>query len=540
MINFSKLLNALFGTRAPSDLARSAQSKWDAWLQPIIELHPGDVATVAAQVGEDPGYDDGFLAIREQVAKLSDVDDTLIIDTAERLLKHTAKDVRVAVYYLYARMRRDGAEGVASGFELLSAMIDRFGTELLPTRAETRKAALEWLASPTFADRLDRVQGLAGEVLERALSAVALITESTETWPDNARPQLSALYRRFEGRVESPKATDHPALMASAAVNPANSAASLLAPAGVSSSRDLLDRARQMALFLREEPQGYFPAYRLMRCIRWDTLTEVPPCDPNSRTRLVPPRAELRVQLKRAFAQRQWLELLDKVELAFAEGANHFWLDLQYYASVAQEQSDAIHSPVRELAATDCALMLERLPGLHLLSFSDGTPFADDTTLEWIARHASARHIERERPTATNPAASQSANTDWAETETKAMELATQQGLDTAFQWLQGLPAQDGERGRFMRQMVMARIAERADRPDTAMHLLATLDTSTRRFELPAWEPALAFDAKQHLMRLLKVRMNRKDADKPAIAQRIDTLISELTAIDAARAVALD
>ncbi|WP_031363528.1 type VI secretion system protein TssA [Caballeronia sordidicola] len=535
MINFSKLLNALFGTRAPSDLARSTQVNWDVWLQPIIELHPGDVATLAAQVGEDPGYDDGFLAIKEQVAKLSDVDDTLIINTAERLLKHCAKDVRVAVYYLYGRMRRDGAEGVASGFELLSALIDRFGTDLLPARVETRKTALEWLAGATFADRLDRVQGLTGDVLERALSALALITESTASWPDDARPQLSALYRRFEGRVESPKATDHPSLVAPPS---GSTATSLQSETGVSSSRDLLDRARQMASFLREQPQGYFPAYRLMRCIRWDTLTEVPPCDPDSRTRLVPPRSELRVQLKRLLAQKQWLELLDKVELAFAEGANHFWLDLQYYAFVAQAQAGGDFAPVRDLAATDCALMLERLPGFHLLSFSDGTPFADDSTLEWIARYAGTRDLDRgEMPSS---AAAQSANTDWAEIETKAQELATQQGLDSAFLWLQSLPAQDGERDRFVRQMVMARIAERAERPDTAMHLLATLDTSTRRFALPIWEPTLAFEAKQHLMRLLKVRMTRKDADKPALALRIDTLIGELTAIDAARAVALD
>jgi len=538
MINFSKLLNALFGTRAPSDLARSTQVNWDAWLQPIIELHPGDVATLAAQVGEDPGYDDGFLAIKEQVAKLSDVDDTLIIDTAERLLKHSAKDVRVAVYYLYGRMRRDGAEGVASGFELLSAIIDRFGTDLLPARVETRKAALEWLAGSTFADRLDRVQGLTGDVLERTLSAVALITENTASWPDDARPQLSALYRRFEGRAESPKATDHPSLMASPTANTASSATSPLAAPAVSSSRDLLDRARQMAAFMREQPQGYFAAYRLMRCIRWDTLTEVPPCDPDSRTRLVPPRAELRVQLKRLLAQKQWLELLEKVELAFAEGANHFWLDLQYYAFVAQDQVRGDYAPVRDVAATDCTLMLERLPGFHLLSFSDGTPFADDSTLEWIARYENARDLDRSETA--SPVAVQSANTDWAETETKALELATQQGLDTAFFWLQSLPAQDGERDRFVRQMVMARVAERADRPDTAMHLLTTLDTSARRFELPAWEPSLAFEAKQHLMRLLKVRMTRKDADKPALAQRIDTLLGELTAIDAARAVALD
>jgi hypothetical protein len=35
-------------------------------------------------------------------------------------------------------------------------------------------------------------------------------------------------------------------------------------------------------------------------------------------------------------------------------------------------------------------------------------------------------------------------------------------------------------------------------------------------------------------------RMTRKDTDKPALAQRIEMLTGELTAIDAARAVALD
>jgi type VI secretion system protein VasJ len=170
----TNLLSALFGARAPSDLARSTQGRWDDWLRPI-----GD----DAPIGSDPGYDDDFLAIKDEVARLSNIDDTLIVDTAERLLKQSAKDVRLAVYYVYGRMRRDGAEGVASGFELLSALIDRFGDALLPARAETRKAALEWLAGSTFADRLDRVQGLSHSFLERTLSALALITERTAQWP---------------------------------------------------------------------------------------------------------------------------------------------------------------------------------------------------------------------------------------------------------------------------------------------------------------------------------------------------------------------
>lgn len=518
---FNQLLNALFGTRAPSDLARAAIARWEPWLRPIRPDAPA---------GDDPGYDDDFLAIKDEVAKLSDVDDTLIVERAERLLQGAAKDARLAAYYIYARMRRDGAEGIASGFELLSALVDRFGTQLLPARAESRKAALEWLASATFTDRLDRVHGLTGLPLERTLSALALILERTAQWPEAARPALDALFRRFEGRVESPGAHDTGA-------EPIPSATPMALPTGdVSSSRDLLDRARQMATFLREQPQGYLAAYRLMRCVRWDTLTEAPPHEPSGKTRLVAPRAELRAQLKRLLLQKQWPELLDRLERAFAEGANHFWLDLQYYAFTAQDQAGGDYARVRDLLATDCALMLERLPGIEQLSFADGTPFADDTTLEWIARHATVRNVERGDAVA--PVSVSSASTDWAETEAQAADLAAQQSLDAAFAWLQGLPLPDGERDRFIRQLVMARVAARADRADTALHLLSTLEATAVRFQLAAWEPGLAFEAKQQLLRLLRARLSRKDADKPAIAHRIDTLLADLIAIDPARAIA--
>jgi type VI secretion system protein VasJ len=529
----TNLLNALFGSRAPADLARSTQVRWEPWLQPI---RPDGA------VGSDPGYDDDFLAIKEEVAKLSDINDTLIIELAEKLLKSTAKDVRLAVYYAYGRMRRDGAEGISDGFELLSALIDRFGAALLPARTESRKSALEWLAGATFTGRLDRVQGLAGAPLERTLSALALILERTAQWPEAARPSLDGLFRRFEERVEGDAETLSAAAAAQAAAEPSmavhSQLASVLPGSGeVDSTRDLLDRARQMALFLREQPQGYLAAYRLMRCVRWDTLTEVPPHETSGKTRLLGPRVELRAQLKRLMLQKQWPELLDRVEQAFSEGANHFWLDLQYYAFTGQDQAGGEYARVRDLLATDCALMLERLPGLDQLAFADGSLFADDTTLEWIARHATVRDVERGEIMA--PVSVASASTDWAETEAQAADLAGQQSLDAALAWLQGLPVPDGGRDRFIRQLVMARVAERADRADTALHLLAALDLSARRFDLAAWEPSLVFEAKQQLLRLLRARMNRKDADKTALAQRIETLVGDLTAIDPARAVAL-
>ncbi|RZT30865.1 type VI secretion system protein TssA [Cupriavidus agavae] len=520
---FQKLLKALFGGHSPSALARAGHARWEPWLQPI---------RADAPVGSDPAYDDDFLAVKDEVAKLSDVDDARIIDLSQRLLRSTAKDARVAAYYAYGRMRRDVAEGVAEAFELLSALVERFGEQLLPARPERRKAALEWLAGDTFTGRLDRVSGLSGKPLERTLSALALIQECTAKWPETARPALDGLFRLFQGRIEAPSAGDRESQTA-----PGPAAASALDGGEVGSARELLDRARQMAQFLQEQPDGYLAACRVMRCVRWDTLAEVPPHDASGRTRLLAPRGELRAQLRRLLLRKQWPELLDRVEQAFAEGANHFWLDLQYYAFVAQEHAGSHHAQARSLMATDCALMLERLPGLEQLAYADGTPFADDATRDWIARHATVRDMERGEPLM--PVPLDAAGADWTEAEAQAADIAGQQGLELALAWLQDLPARGGERERFMRQMAMARVAERAGRGDTAVQLLNALDQRARQFQLAEWEPALAFEVKQQLLRLLKARHARKDADKAVLGQRMETLLAELTAIDPPRAVAL-
>lgn len=516
------LLAALFGARKPTELARASLAHWNDWLQPIGEASP---------VGTDPIYDDGFQAVRGEVAKVADVNDDVIIDITEKLLKHTAKDARLAAYYVYGRMRRDGAEGVADGFELLAALVDRFGDALLPARAESRKAAIEWLAGSTFANRLDQVHGLTGSLFERTLSAIALMDECTTAWPDHARPELGPLLSRLEGRVQRfppPVAPLQPV---------SNGPANTVSHPAIISSQDLLERARQMAKFLRDQPNGYLAAWRLMRCIRWDTLDELPPHDASGKTRLPAPRAELRATLKRLLLQKQWPELLERVEAAFAEGANHFWLDLQHAAFVAQEHLGDHGTALREMAATDAALLLQRLPGLEHLSFNDGSPFADSATLEWIARHATVYDPSQ------SPEPSLLATTEdpghWVDLETQALSLCTQQGLDDALAWLQQLPAHDAERPRFLRQLLMARVAERADRADIAVHLLSSLDAIVQRHGLAQWDPALAFEVKQHLLRLLKARAHRKDSDKAALTRLIDALLGELAVIDPARAVTL-
>uniref|UniRef100_UPI00163F8BE4 type VI secretion system domain-containing protein n=1 Tax=Burkholderia gladioli TaxID=28095 RepID=UPI00163F8BE4 len=152
---------------------------------------------------------------------------------------------------------------------------------------------------------------------------------------------------------------------------PQTSASASASIGSIASARDLLDQVRGMSAWLRGQENGYLPSVRIARSVRWDTLNDVPPSDAALHTRLTPPRAELRQQMKRLVLQKQWHELLERVEGAFMEGVNHLWFDLQYFQHVALDHVGAPYHTWSELLRADFALFLERLPGIERLSFSD-------------------------------------------------------------------------------------------------------------------------------------------------------------------------
>jgi type VI secretion system protein VasJ len=521
----SDLLRSLFPSRDAEQLARSRLDAWNAWLQPFHGENG---------IGRDPGYEDAFFELKDEANKLSGIDDGLIVRSCEQLVKETGKDLRLAGYYTFARLRQDGPPGFADGLELAAALVDRFGETALPARAEAKKGALEMLATTRMIELLDSRGEFASGDLERALAALDVLVARTAAWPEAARPNLQPLVSRFERKEEPTRSTEADAGM------PLSTAAASASSGALASTRDLLDQARTMATWLRDQENGYLPSVRLVRSVRWDTLHDVPPADAASHTRLTPPRGELRQQMKRLVLQKQWHELLERVEGAFMEGVNHLWFDLQYFQHVALDHVGAPYSTWRELLRADFALFLERLPDIERLAFNDGTPFADDATLEWIARHAVVRDLEAGESVAPLPVSADSeggAAGDWPEIEAQAHELAGHEGVEAAFAWLEALPGLKTDRHRYLQRLVMARLADHAGRADTALALLAELDAAARSLPLTRWEPALAFEVKQQLVRALKAMSNRKDADKPALARRIGELQAELTVLDPVRAL---
>lgn len=503
-------------------------AQWNSWLEPLSSASP---------VGEDPGYDDDFQQMREEVNKLSGADTELICRLAEKLLTTVAKDIRVATYYCWARLHSEGEHGLAEGLELLAGLTDRFGAKLHPQRDRSRRAALEWLASSRMIDSLSLYPEVVKEEAVRTTGALLLLAKLTESTPEDTRPQLNALYGALESRLQKAGGVDA-VVPQNASINetPATASHSDAPIIGrISSGQDLLTQARALTEYLREQPDGWLSAHHLMKSLRHDTLRAIPAPDAQGRTRIEPPRSDQRALLKRLYLQQSWAEMLETADSAFSRGANHLWLDLQWYIHQALTKSG--QETLADIITADLKGLLTRLSGLETLAFSDGTPFADEVTLNWIKQ--SVLDLAGGWGNDTPSAQLSGGNDDILALEPEAMALADSDGLDAALGWLQTRPGITTSRQRWLLRLLMGRLAEQYGKNDLAVHLFAELGSRAGEVTLGDWEPDLLFEVHARHLKLLRIKAGRSEADKVRLNPLMEQLLAGLIAVDPSRASVL-
>jgi type VI secretion system protein VasJ len=510
---------------APGTLAEQTQQRlslWENWLQPVSDASP---------TGDDPGYDDDFQQMRDEVSKLSGADTDLVCTLAEKLLTTTTKDIRVVTYYSWARLHRDGEAGLADGLELLAGLMQRFNTQLHPQRERSRQGALEWLASTKMLDSLSLYPEVSNADTLRIAGALWL----TEQTAEGAIP--GALYLALETRLQKSGGPDAVVPQnASDTGHAATSQVSVPSLAGITSGQELLSQARVLADYLRNQPDGWLSAHRLIKNLRHDTLRQLPPLLADGKTRIEPPKPDQRALLKRLYLQQSWRELMEEADSLLSRGANHLWLDVQWYLHQALLKSGREHEAA--IIQTDLKGLLSRLTGLETLAFNDGTPFADEVTLNWIQQQvmdSGGRWQEDTSVTVTTA----SRDNDILQLESEALALADSDGPDAALAWLQNRPGITTARSRWLLRLLMARVAEQTGKNELALHLLGELDGHAAAITLTQWEPELSFEIKARRLKLLRMKAGRNDTDKTRLNPEMEHLLSGLIAIDAARAAVL-
>jgi type VI secretion system protein VasJ len=480
--------------------------------------------------------------MREEINKLSGTDTGVLCRLAESILTRHARDIRVVTWYTMARLQRDGDTGLTDGILLLAAMLEQAGRHCHPQRSTARLAALDWLNSEKVLDTFSRWPDVTREETARTAAALCLLETALKQLPDAERPDFAGLLRRLEtrlagsGGLDTPVASSGPDGSGESTHSTPTSGTAVPETVAVKSEVELVRQLRVLSGWVVEQPQGWLAAHRMMKAARWDMVTQLPALDAAGRTRLLPPKADYRAQLKRLYLQQSWTELVEQVDVMFSEGGNRFWLDLQWYLWQGLSRAGGPWEHWAEYILSDLKLLLKRLPGLETLAWNDGTPLADEVTLNWIAEK-----VNDDMPGFSDePAVATAAQTDdILALETEAMEKGDTEGLEAALVWLQSRPDMASPRSRWLLRLLMAKVAEQYGRNELALHLLGELTDSAPKLTLSEWEPGLLFDVQARRLRLLRMKAGRSESDKARFAPEMDSLLAGLIALDPARAMVL-
>ncbi len=176
------------------------------------------------------------------------------------------------------------------------------------------------------------------------------------------------------------------------------------------------------------------------------------------------PRADQRAMLKRLYLQQSWSEILEQADSTFSRGANHLWLDLQWYIHQALVRSG--QDVLADIIIADLKGLLRRLTGLETLAFNDGTPFADEVTLNWINQSVlDDMSVWQDEPVL----AASGADNDILALEPEALEKADTDGLDAALHWIQTRPGTESTKEKWLLRLLMARVAEQKGKNDLTL-----------------------------------------------------------------------
>ena len=360
------------------------------------------------------------------------VDWQQVVDLSATLLREHGKHLRVAACLAYGLLETRGLKGLAVGLGVLADMVDAYWMELHPPsgRRRGRMMALEWLAEKTRTAL--QAQSVAGEqedcalALAEATRLLASLSVHSCDAADAAWSIESALRTRHETmkRQADANAAAIPALTPTPTDGPAGASRAAVperttrgpGPALVAELADALEawrerigpdlgqdlgqestrareqaRVREQALgrlgalllkvadALRSGELGDPRAYVLQRVSIWLPV-RVPPPSVSGRTELPGPPGETQAAIEQAMTVQDYAAAVAQCEDAAAHSL--FWFDVH---RISAQALDAMgHAAAARTVRAQTRALLERMPELAALCFSDGTPFASLATRAWL------------------------------------------------------------------------------------------------------------------------------------------------------------
>ncbi len=507
---------------------------------PISEENPA---------GKDARYEADFEFLSLEIAKLSSptassgINWDTVIKLSAKILEKDSKHLQAASYLNYGLIKTKGLEGLYQGIHILKELIENFWETLFPpkNRMKGRKGIIVW-----WEEKVSDFVSHADPVTWKREKRDALIDELTcidiflgENMED--APLLLPLIKRIKDVVveekteETPKITEVPEAIDKPKKKPvvpvqvkkkADPEPLLLSdssdvPALLEHGLNILAKA---ATGLKNKNPANPLSYRLNRIAAWATIDELPTAV-GGKTMIPPPDEQVVSMLAGLFDSGDWEALVDSSEGRILQFL--FWLDLSRYSAQGMEKMG--YTEAARAIEAETALFIQTLKGIETLAFSDGTPFADAATAEWL------KHINRKETG--SPQASDSSQADdiiqiISQTMGRARQLIREKRLDTALGLFpEHLSKAASERERFLWKTGLCRLLIDSNQLRIASSYMDSILACIDTFNLEAWEPECAVDALELVLKGL--RLERKEQHEPLI----ESVIKRISILDPVKAL---
>ncbi|GAA6129830.1 type VI secretion system protein TssA [Halopseudomonas sabulinigri] len=447
--------------------------------------------------GEDVRYSSEYEELERELAKAGSLHDNqqpdweVVRDGSLTILGSQSKDLRVAAWLCWSLLETDGVAGLCSGLQMLGSLCDSHWQELHPRKDRTRIAALNWL----FARLESSAEQRLNSETEVLVSALQHLQQALAAHLKEQAPDLQPLCRKAKAAQQKPAPAPvvTPVSDSSAPVTTTQST-----PGPISNAKDahkalrlLQDHARPLCHWWLRDNQCDLRALRLSRTLLWLPIDALPSHDANHKTGLRNLPTDRIAAYRERLSQGQHAALLTDIEASLARAP--FWLDGQY---LAWQCCDALGaSDAAEEIELQLAWQLTRLPGLEKLRFFDDTPFADDSTLDWINSRVLAHGAAAQPATITFARGAEQPLAAWDQGLEEALSTLRKTGLKDAVQALGGQIKQArGERAAFYWRLAQARLCFQARQYELAKAQLETLHQQLQAYGLDKWEPDLNLD----------------------------------------------
>jgi len=281
-----------------------------------------------------------------------------------------------------------------------------------------------------------------------------------------------------------------------------------------------------------EKPLGY----RLLRSLRWDIIEKAPVAE-GGKTKIEALPAERKTYLLGLLSKGDWKQTLATAEKTFSSGPTQYWLDLQRISAVSCKNLGAPYESAYNAICSETALFLKRVPEIPDLCYSDGSPFCDGITREWLASDVAAAAAGGK----SSGGASSVQDDSIAGEKKEINELASSGKIEAAIQILQKKINDSGsERINFKRSIMLCNLLISAKHAEIAVSILESLNEKIDRYNLHKWEPELAIETWRLLLTTYGAIGSTLQPNKQvAIQEKQNSILNKISCIDPISALKL-